>query len=188
MEFVRQAGSFKEYLALAAIAAPLIDMLVCIGSPWPNRSFVAFVTVVAELIVYMFCYELWHRRTISFVQMRFRVSLLISVILFAAYIVLFANVVWPAPNHRNREVVGTTVRKAILDGIEERRKLPEYANYSLQDAFRDNEYKPEKIWERQSLANMRVIVLAVWIGVFVAVTFGFTTFLILQRKRAARGS
>ena len=185
-QFVKQASSLREYIAVGAVAGPLVDLLVGIGPPWPNRSFVAFVTVAAELVAYMFMYELWHGKGVSALRLRFRVASAVSAGLLLVYLGLFAYFVWPAPTHGKREVIGIQVLPAIQKGIEERRAStnPEFRGYDIVRAFHDNDNDPEKVWERSSVATMRLLVLVAWILLFLAVTFTFTTFLILQRKRS----
>lgn len=181
-DFVRQARSIRERVALAAIAAPIVDLLVCIGPPWPTREMCAIATVVAEFFVFMVCFELLHRKAKGRLQRWMLWGMAASVLFFAIYMYCFASLIHQAPDHFHRVVGGWSYTP---EAIQHKERNPGITDSTL---VADMGNDVEQVWTKGSLVLTRLIVLFNWLLLFTAVTFSFTVFLVLQRKSRTRSN
>lgn len=158
--------------AKLGIVAPLADLLLQLGPPWPNHASVVAITVLFELVLYVFLYTILVQR-----RRLLRPLLIASTVgtlsVGALYIVLFANYVVPAPNYWHRVVVGSELLPEVAQ---------EYAGKSLpsaKDLVANAGNNEDDVWTSSSLTAARLVILAVWLALFAQVTLVLATFVLL---------
>jgi hypothetical protein len=174
-KFVKDARGVFKWIAITAVSTPVVDLIVRVGAPWPDRWVVAFITTLVELIGYVFCFQVvmqWKKERLEVWLTR---SLVLCLILVCGYMALFSLYIVPAPNHWHRVVIGY---KMTDQAQQHQANNPGISNTTLLEHFENN---VEEVWTLGSLTVTRLVVLSTWIGLFLLVTLSFTIFLILQR-------
>jgi asparagine N-glycosylation enzyme membrane subunit Stt3 len=172
---LRDVGTLAGWSVKGALAAPLADVMLELGPPWPPQSPV--VTSILELAVLVLVLSL-----ASNVSARRRKQLLVGFSLIAAlalltYLVLASQLIVPAPDGR-RLVSGLTIRADVVALLG--------SGYSPLDVLRDAAWNPEEVWTRSSITAARLLLFSAWcttFGAFVA----FLGVFALRRPKPRRG-
>src|SRR5579863_3670779 len=182
--FVRTTEELRDYRVKAAVAAPLVDLLVCLGPSWPNRIAMAVIAATAEISVLMFAFQKLQQKKVA--DRAFVTSVVLAFVLIFSYMYLFSAYVHSPLGWRNR-VIGagdSAVKEEVLEGIQRLRS--EKPDYGIDDALADRGNDPDKIWTNGPLTVIRLLFFANWILLFVCVGVSGGAFVILQKQRAAQ--
>lgn len=185
--FAKDFKSASAWVAKAAIAAPLADILLNLGPPWPSRVGVAILVCIVEVIVLMWSFEFWKHgeTTIAEVRKVMRWSLIGAAFIVVPYLWLFASYVEDAPNWWTRVVIGTTYHEEIGEMVHE-----DPSKYTTRELLERFERQPERIWTKDSIIKIQVILLACWLLFWIALSCYVAAFVTLRwrRIRIDRGS
>lgn len=180
-QFVKTTKTLQRYILVAYVALPLFDVLACIGPPWPNRLAVSLVTVVAELLVFIFVYTFAltardHR--IKQCMLLFGIAACASTI---SYFGVFSEHVYPAPDYRNRVAGGSELR-------EKPKLLADEFDYQGNELLAKFGNDPEQVWDRPGIIRNRRRLLAWWVVTFATLTVVFGLFVARETQRQKQHS
>ncbi len=189
-EFWQFASDFQNVyaqIAKIAIAAPLLDLMVQVGPPWPSRLAVSFSFVAIQLLIVMCSFAFWRqgRTSLKVVKRWFLGGTAIFVLLFLLiYIPLFSILVVPAPDYRNALVVGYTYQDPIQTFIKsEAEDGQTWSPKALVAHFVDESHDESAIWTPSSVALSRAVLLGVWLLVGLSYALAVSAFVALQYRR-----
>jgi hypothetical protein len=189
-EFMRFAKDFTNIYALVvkiAVCAPLIDLVLNVGPPWPSRLFVSTALVMEQVFVLMVSYSVWRQGKTSLSTVKaWLVSSFVgfSLLFLAAYIPLFAIYIEDFPDAKNRVVIGGTLQPSIQKFVEKEAVAGHaWGARKLLDHFLDGSHDMSIIWTSSSLAMARTLLLVVWITVCTVYGIGISAFLAIQYRR-----
>jgi hypothetical protein len=76
---------------------------------------------------------------------------------------------------RDRVVVGYSLRSDVKPIVNE--------SYTPEQALRESEYDPDKVWTKESIDVLRTLITVTWMATFAGFAVYLTVFIILQRLR-----
>ena len=176
-EVVSDFRSVTSWTLNGTVVAPLADIALHLGAPWPSG--VPIITSIVELTTVVAAFHFWSRDTQVQLTRRIRIMLVLLCFSFFSYLYLFDTYTFVNPATSKRYAKGFVVRPEIQELIPQHFKTAE-------DALRGSEYVAEDIWERRSITNVRLLLLVDWLLMFVALSGFIGTFVMAQRRRAAR--
>lgn len=177
-EFKETLTDFRQLGSLAiklAIAAPLADIGLNLGPP-PKNS-VAILTSLMEFAAIVWVFHFWHDAEARKLNVRMKAALALFCFGILGSLILLQRFTVLPGQGRERVIEGITLRPDV--------RLLLGPSYAPEDALRDSEYDPDKVWTSGSVAVLRTIVTAVWLLTFVSLAVYLTTFILLQRRRSS---
>jgi hypothetical protein len=176
-EFKEVLLDFRQLASLAlkgAVAAPLVDLWLRIG-PVPTKP-VAVLSSMVEFLAVVWVFQFWRKAGERKLHIRMKAALVV----FALGMVLSLVLLWlftVSPGQgRDRVVEGFSVRPDIKPLISD--------SYTPEQALRESEYDPEKVWTKGSVVTMQTSIITIWMVTFASVAMYLTIFIILQRRRS----
>jgi hypothetical protein len=183
--FARDFNNVYAQIAKFAIAAPLLDLIISIGPPWPSRLAVSFSVVVVQVLVVMCSFAVWRQgRTPLGVVRRWLVgATAVFIVLFLfLYIPVFAVFVVPAPNYRNAIVKGFSYQEDIvIFRAAQKAEGQTWSDKALVAHFVDGTHDETEIWRFVAVA--RLLVLIAWLLVTLAYAVAVSAFVAIQYRR-----
>ena len=171
-EVLSDFSQLHSYALKAAIAVPLADIWLRLGPP-PAKT-VGALTSLIEFIAVIWVFQFWSKAKDRALRTKMKIALgLFLVGIVSSLLLLQRFSVSPGPG-REKVIEGLTLRsdiRAIIDN-----------SYTPEQALQDSEYDPEKVWTNESIAILRTLITAVWIGTFACLSIYLTVFIILQRR------
>jgi len=177
--FAKDFKSLSSWVAKAAVSAPLADLVLNMGPPWPSRLSVALILCIAEIVVLMFSFEFWRRGSprIHNIRKVMKIGLCALVILFVVYIFMFSTYIVDAFSPWNRVVIGYKLHDDIADLV-----ASEPSKWTTQKLLK--QFHEEKaIWTGESVNFMRSAILILWVALWVAISVVMAAFVSLQWRR-----
>lgn len=185
--FVTDCNNVYAQIAKFAVAAPLLDLILNIGSPWPTRVGVGFCLVVVQLLIIMCSFAIWRQgRGKIYGIKRWLVASTIGFVAFflLVYLPLFAFFVVPSPDYRNAVVRGFYLQPPIAQFVEDREKKGEtWPPKALIAHFVDGTHDETSIWTPGSVFLMRSIVLVSWLVAGMLYAISVSAFVSLQYRK-----
>ena len=178
-EFRETLADFRQLGSLAiklAIAAPLADIALNLG-PAPKNS-VAILTSLMEFVAIVWVFHFWHDAEAGKLNVRMKAALAFFCFGLLGSLILVQRFTVLPGQGRERVIEGITLRPDV--------RLLVGASYTPEDALRDSEYDPDKVWTSGSVGVLRAIVTVVWLLTFVSLAVYLTTFILLQRRRSSQ--
>src|SRR5262249_47339900 len=159
--FVRQASSLHGMLGRAAVAivAPA-SPFIGLSPPWPTATWVAAVTAVLQVGLYIACYAFLRPIAIGRVRRWLKWALCSLGGSLVVYIIMSVFFTPEAPDFLHREVAGWSytpdaqVIRTAHPGISDSELIKRFGN------------EVEKVYESVGLKSMRTIFLFLWLWVF----------------------
>lgn len=153
-----------KHVAVALIgvgaAPPLLNFIFGVGSPWPSGQVTAYFTTIVIWGVLLTCYSQTYKSRVAKARVRgwvigFAVVACLSLL---CYIMAWAFFVVPQTGTEGKIVCGYEL-------------LDEWKGKGISefDLLRGNEWKPESVYTRFSLAVGRFAVLSSWLMLFSAI-------------------
>ena len=103
-----------------------------------------------------------------------------ALVLFCIGIVTSLALLWlftATPGQgRARVVEGFSVRSDVKPLIN--------SSYTPEQALRESEYDPAKVWTKESLISVQLSIIVIWMATFTFLAVYLTIFIILQRRNA----
>jgi hypothetical protein len=182
--FVKDFNSAYAAIAKFAVAIPLIDLVLNLGPPWPERIANTTAVVLLQILVLMCSFVIWRQGTGKLYHIK--AWLLGSAIAFAVlflflYIPLFANFIEDWPDRWNRVVCGYEYNPAIKKLVETDPVM--WTPRTLVQYFMDATHDETSIWTAGSVKTMRSVLLIVWLCVNSAYAIAVSAFVALQYRR-----
>ena len=175
--FISDHRSITSWVAKAFIAAPLIDIILGFGPPWPTGTAVSVLTSLVEALVLMGSFMFWKR--VTWRRSTFLTGIAFAILLFLIYILLFDLFVYSAPSEEAREVKGFRYRGDIESMI--------YMGATERELLQSGGYDPLMVWAPWTVYTMRVVVLISWLSGFVALAITMSSFVLSQRRAVVLG-
>jgi hypothetical protein len=175
-DFVKSFQDVGAYVsATAAVALPITAMVLKLGPPWPNDTFIAVVTLVAELIVLILVFASKVNQKQS--KGRLRIAVMILCISFLAYCVLYSSFTGSYPGDKGRYVRGFILQPQVQQLVNAE------PTYTVEDALSGAEYRREAVWVEWSITTMGVLLLVLWTVSFCSLVSCIATFTLLQQRK-----
>jgi hypothetical protein len=175
-EFKDVLSDFRQLSSLAlkaSVAAPLADILLKLGPP-PSKA-VGVLTSLTEFVAIVWVFQFWSNAPERKLSVRLKIALCLFFVGIVSSLVLLERFTISPGQGRERVIEGLTLRpdvKAVVD-----------ASYTPEQALRDSEYDPDKVWTKQSIAVLRTFITVIWMATFACLGIYLTGFIILQRRR-----
>ena len=189
-EFGRFAADFFNVYAIIAkfaLAAPLLDLVMNSGSPWPSRVGVSLALVMVQILIIMCSFAVWRQGAGKIYGIkRWLVFSTVGFVAFfvLVYIPLFAFFVVPAKDYRHAVVRGYELRGPMKEFIaREEAKGDAWPPKVLIACFVDSKHDETSIWTPESVYVMRAAVLGCWLIVGVLYAIPVSAFVAIQYRR-----
>lgn len=176
-EFGAVVSDYKRvasWFVLGTVAGPLADYVVKLGPPWPSQ--VPVLTSIAELVVLVWVFHFCSRAKRSTIDSLMRRSLVAAIFGLILYLLLSGNYVFEDPMG-NRGVKGLVLRSVVKPLVTDA--------YTLDDALKGAEYRPERVWTMWSIAAMQVFLLGSWMISFSSLAAFVGLFVVYRRHHGA---
>jgi hypothetical protein len=176
-EVISDVRSITSWAVGGAVAAPLADLVLHIGAPWPPG--VPLITSLVELASLICVFHFWVGLAQRRLTTRILVALVAVLISSLAYLYLFDTYTFVNPATSKRYAKGFVVRPDIEAMLHRELSSPEEALAGL-------EYREEEVWTAGSITAARLTLLATWLLAFGSLSTFLGTFVIAQRRRRVR--
>jgi hypothetical protein len=176
-EFKDVMADFRQLGSLAlkgVVTAPWIDLWLKIGPP-PARS-VAILTSLSEFVVVVYVFHFWSDMEMRKLNIRMKAAFGVFCIGLVASLMLISRFTVSPGEGRERVIEGWTLRSDIQPLVN--------SSYSPEQALRESEYDPDKVWTSASVALLRTMITTIWFGTFASLACYLTVFIMLQRRAA----
>ena len=175
-EFKEVLSDFKDLGSLAlkgVVAAPLTDIWLKLGPP-PAKT-IGALTALMEFVAVVYVFQFWSNKKERKLRFRMLIALAIFLIGLVSSLILLERFTVSPGQGGERIVEGYFLRPDVRPIVNE--------SYPPEQALRESEYDPDKVWTRESIALLRTLITATWMATFVGFAVYLTTFIILQRRR-----
>ncbi len=175
-EFKEVLSDFQQLSSLAlkgVVAAPLADILLKFGPP-PAKA-IGVLTALVEFVAVVGVFQFWSSTKERQLRPRMLIALSIFLVGLVSSLVLLERFTVSPGQGRDRVVEGYSLRGDIRPIVNE--------SYTPEQALRESEYDPERVWTRESIALLRALITVTWMATFVGFAVYLTVFIILQRRR-----
>jgi hypothetical protein len=176
-EFKEVLADFREIGSLAlkgAIAVPLADLWLKLGPPPANA--VAVLGSLVEMLAVMWVFQFWYSANDRKLNFRMKTALVLFFVgIVASLILLEEFTIFPSPD-RERVIEGVSLRADVKPIIDE--------SYRPEDALKDNQYDPDKVWTKESIVVVRVSLTLTWMFTLACLAAYLTVFIILGRRHS----
>lgn len=176
-EFKEVLLDFRQLASLAlkgAVAAPLIDLWLRIG-PVPTKP-VSVLSSLVEFLAVVWVFQFWRNTAERKLHIRMKAALVVFALgIMVSLVLLWLFTVSPGQG-RDRVVEGFAVRQDVKPLISD--------SYSPEQALRESQYDPEKVWTKGSVVMMQTSIIVIWMVTFASVAMYLTIFIVLQRRRS----
>lgn len=176
IEFKEVLTDFQQLGSLAlmgAVAAPLADIWLKLGPP--PAEVIGVLTALVEFVAVVYVFQFWSNTKERKLRVRMLIALGIFLVgLVSSFGLLQRFTVSPGQG-RDRVVEGYSLRSDVKPIVNE--------SYTPEQALRESEYDPDKVWTKESIAVLRALITVTWMSTFAGFAVYLTVFIILQRLR-----
>lgn len=175
-EVLTDFKSLTSWSISGAVIAPLADLVLKLGPPWPPG--VSIITSFAEILVLIYIFHFWFRTNQKRLGQRMRAAIIVLGISFLAYLVLFDLFTFPSPSTNKRYTKGfvpKSDKKLLLD-----------AGRTEEEVLRGSEYDPNQVWKPWSITAVRLLLVTTWTIIFVSLSVLIGSFVMSQRRKIIR--
>ena len=204
--FAKDFRSIQANIAKAAICAPLVDIVLKIGSPWPSVMTASMLASLIQVVIIMLAYEFWKQGRPRKVDVR--KWLLVSSVCFFCVLIVY---IWAFSQYIVVQDIGGSHAESkskvvdqpwwfsigsprVVTGYEVKPEVQKWIDYQKIKLTRPElifEWgSPDNVWTEYSLNTMRFIFLVLWLSLWGSLSATISGFLALQwvRKPYARAS
>lgn len=176
-EVIADFRGVTTWAVKGAVVAPLADLVLQVGAPWPPG--VPVITSIVELLTLICVFHFWFGRSHKQLTRRMVVFLVLMCVSFFAHLYLLDAYTFVSPATSKRYAKGFVVRPDVQALIPDEFKTPE-------EVLSGSEYKAEDVWTAGSITAARLTLLAVWLTMFASLSAFIGTFVMAQRRRTVR--
>ena len=177
-EFKEVLADFQQLGSLAlkgVVAAPLADLWLKLGPP-PVRP-IAVLTSLMEFVTVVWVFQFWYSLKERGLNIRMKLALGFFVLGLVSSLVLLGRFTVSPGEGREKVVEGWSIRPDVRPLLD--------SSYTAEQALRDSEYDPDRVWTKESVVVVRTSITIVWVATFDCLAVYLTLFLILQRRRSS---
>jgi hypothetical protein len=174
---LRDFRSLGAYLIVGAMGTTITLAMTNFAPPWPNG--ISVLTSLTELLVLIFVFNFWYKKTPEQVSKGMKVALVFLTVGFFLYLFFLDTYTFTFPGTGERWAKGFCIR----DGI---KPLVQELGGDL-EALKGAEYNQEAIWKPWSITLVRLTLLFLWLWFFTNLAVFVGTFVINQRRIKRRG-
>jgi hypothetical protein len=171
--------NISSWAMAGSVAIPLVDYVMRLGPPWPWAGGVPIITAVVELLTLICAFHFWSRSSRKGSSRQIVVLIVLLLIFFGAYLYFNSTYTFSSPVDDEKHVKGFTIRPDVAPLIT--------SDFTLDDALRSAEYRPEEVWTTSSITIMRLTLLFLWLVTFISLSASIASFVLYHRRRPARG-
>jgi hypothetical protein len=175
-EFKEVLTDFRQLGSLAlkgAVAAPLADIWLKLGPP-PAKA-IGVLTALVEFVAVVCVFQFWSKTKERKLSVLMLIALGIFLVGLLSSLVLLQRFTVSPGQGRDRVVEGYSLRPDM--------KLVVNELYDPEQALRESEYDPDKVWTKESITVIRTLITVTWMATFACFAVYLTAFVILQRRR-----
>ncbi len=188
--FVTDFNSFYANIAKAAALAPVLDLVLNLGPPWPSRISVTTTMMMLQIVVLACSFAIWRqgKTAIGVVKAWLAAASagFISVVLLV-YIPLFIMFVRDDPNAWSRVVIGYDIQPRIRHLIAQRPN-ESWSSERLLREFEDAETGITDIWTPESVYLARYLLLTTWLIAMLLFGVCIASFVAIQYRGVDRST
>lgn len=179
-KFDKVLTSFKKLSgwAVGAGSAPFVGALASLAPPpWPKQ--ITGITGVMDLVVLVLVFQLFVSAGRKLVNRMMVLSALILVFAVLAYLFVFTRYTFLVPASGTREVKGfvCTDNARLVYG--------EHCQDNADEILASMEYKAELLWQKWSIDRMTLLLAALWLLFFGALSAVLGLFIVFQQGQPA---
>jgi hypothetical protein len=177
-EFGEVLADFRRLSSVALKGVFLIPMAtIWLDVVPPPATVTSVTTSTLELLAAIWVFQFWYKTPEPGLERRMKIAILCFSFSLVCFLGLSQSfVVSPGPG-QERVIKGYRVRSDTATVLN--------SSYSVDDALRDNEYDPEKVWTEQSIAVVKSGLLLLWVFTFISLAVSLTVFIVLQKRRSS---
>ena len=175
-EFKEVLSDFQQLRSLAlkgVVAAPLADIWLKLGPPPPKA--IGALTALMEFVGVVCVFQFWLNSKERKLRIRMLIALGICFVGLVSSLLLLGIFTVSPGQGRDRVVEGYSLRPDVKGIVNE--------SYTPEQALRESEYDPDKVWTRDSIAVLQTLIVVTWMATFAGFAVYLTVFIILQRRR-----
>jgi hypothetical protein len=175
VEFKEVVADFRDLGALAvkgAVAVPLIDVWLKIGPP-PAQAIAGLASLI-EVIAAAWVFQFGFNREEERLRLWMKAALAVFVLCLVSSLALLQRFTVMPGQGRERVVEGFWLRPDVKPLIND--------SYTPEQALRESEFEPSKVWTSGSIAVLRTGLTVMWLATYASFAVYLTTFVILQRR------
>ena len=175
-EFIKACKGISIWIAGAAVVSPLAMFFIGVVPPWPSSYISSFYAALVECFVLLGAYEFGQKSQVSIRQLRYYLvfCMIFTIFFLGAYLWFFTSFV-EALSSGHKVVIGYEYQPHINDFVAEYG----YSSRELLEIF----HYPEKIWTPESIRNLQMVVLIVWLLFWLALCGVCASFVAIQYRR-----
>lgn len=191
-EFGRFVGDFHSVYALiakAAVAGPLLDLVLNLGPPWPSRLTVSTAMVLLQFLALMVSFAVWRQGNISAELLKRRLvqgAVGAGAAFLLLYIPLFIAFIRDDPDPYARVVVGWKRLPEIVR-MEQADPRQNWSDERLLREFVDGQTGVTDVWEPWTVYVARYLLLLAWLVTMLAYAVTVSAFVAIQYRRLGDG-
>lgn len=177
-EFGEVLADFRRLSSVALKGVFIVPMVtIWIDVVPPPVSVTSVTTSTLELLAAIWVFQFWYRMSEPSLERRMKIAILCFSLGLVCFLGLSQSFVVSPGSGQERVIMGYAVRPDVVPVLN--------SSYGVDDALRDNQYDPEKVWTRQSISVVKNALLLLWIFTFVSLAVSLTLFIVLQKRRAS---
>lgn len=187
--FLKDFNSIYAQIGKLAIAAPLIDLVINLGPPWPSRVGVGFALVGAQLLVVMCSFVFWKQGKTRSDTIRYCLlgsAVCVALVFAFGYLPTYAKHVVKVTS--DYIVVGEELQPPMKEFVAAAAKQDHevWGPRRLAMNFIDNETDEMDIWTEESVQAARINLLRWWLLTGAVYSVAVSAFISLQYRRIGR--
>ena len=175
---------YKFLAAMTALASAnaVLDLVLAVGPPWPERNGTVTLTVALTWVGLLWSFIHWRGASKTRIKRWFsRVSLCFIPLLFI-YITLNSFFVYDTTKPTYKVASGFIRRAATI------RTMEKYPSMSIPELLEGAAYDPREIWEAWTVSVVEVLLLSSWILLFADLSLCFSSFLLYLEELLQSGA
>lgn len=173
-ELLKEFRGLSVWAVGGSVAVPFAAALASLSPPWPPA--IVLVTAMVELVALIYVYQFLKSARRRAINRILAVSGFMLAALGAVYLAALSLYTFQVPTTKQRFVKGyvcTPEARAVFKD-----KCPDLGLDELKTA----EYDADRLWTDRSIAVTRMVIVALWLAAFVALSVLVGSFLVYQMQ------
>ena len=176
-EFGEVLADFRQLSSVMLKGVFIVPMAtIWLNVAPPPVSVTSVSTSTLELLAAIWVFQFWYRTSEPLLERRMKIAILSFALGLICFLFLNQSFVVSPGSGQGRIIEGFNVRPDVAAVLN--------SNYRVEDALRDSEYDPQKVWTEQSIAIVKNVLLSLWIFTFICLAVSLTIFVVLQKRRS----
>jgi hypothetical protein len=177
-EFGEVLADFKQLSSVTLKGVFIVPMAtIWLNVAPPPVSVTSVSTSTLELLAAMWVFQFWYMTPERLLERRMKIAILCFSVGLVSFLFLNQSFVVSPGSGQGRVIEGFSVRPDVAAVLS--------SSYRVEDALRDSEYDPQKVWTERSIAIVKNVLLSLWIFTFTCLAVSLTIFVVLQKRRSS---